>query len=62
MVRDASAAPEVLAHLDTLSGYALSDAIDRLEAARKRLHKPTPPEPGILDRLHEDARILSDLL
>jgi beta-N-acetylhexosaminidase len=61
MVRDAGAAPEILAHLDMLSGYTLSDAIDRLEDARKRLHQPTPPEPGILDRLQEDARILNDL-
>ena len=59
---DIGHAPETLSALSSLSGYTLSEAIDRIEYAKKRLHKPTKATPKILDRLEEDAQALVDLL
>ena len=55
---DVERAPETLAALGELSGYTLSDAVDRIEYAKKRLHKPTKLTPKTLDRLQEDAHNL----
>lgn len=58
ILHDGASAPEALASLDGLSGYILSDAIDRIESARRRFHQPTKLTAKNLDRLREDARDL----